>query len=133
MENFIDNQRCFVCGSKNPFGLKLKFKMVAENSQAETEVCFPDHFQGWANVVHGGLVSTVLDEVMVKAATANNINCVTAEMTVKFRKPIKHNTVYRVLGKIVEDRERVLLADAALRDDNGSVFARASAKLFVLV
>ncbi len=132
MENFIDNQRCFVCGGQNPFGLKLNFKLTPENSQAETEVSFPDHFQGWADVVHGGLVSTVLDEVMVKAATAKNISCVTAEMTVKFRKPIQPNTVYRVRGKIVEDRERVLLANAALRDDNGLVFARASAKLFVI-
>ena len=132
MENFIDNQRCFVCGSKNPLGLKLNFKMTPESSQAETEVCFPDHFQGWANVVHGGLVSTVLDEAMVKAAVAGNIRCVTAEMTVKFRKPIQANIIYRVHGKITEDKERILLAEAALRDENGLVFARASAKLFVI-
>lgn len=105
--------------------------MDAERFQAEAEVHFPEHFQGWANVVHGGLVSTVLDEAMIKAAAAKNINCVTAELTVRFKKPIQPNTAYRLQGKIVADKKRILLAEGSLKDNHQTPFATASAKLFV--
>jgi uncharacterized protein (TIGR00369 family) len=132
MDNFKDNQRCFVCGTKNALGLQLKFKMDAERLQAESQVNFPHHFQGWANVIHGGLISTVLDEAMVKAAAASHINCVTAEMTIKFKKPVLPDTAYEVQGRIVARKKPILLAEGSLRDKNQTLLASASAKLFVI-
>ncbi|MCD6099735.1 MAG: PaaI family thioesterase, partial [Candidatus Marinimicrobia bacterium] len=78
-----DNNKCFVCGSDNERGLKLSFKVG--DGKANTEFISPPHLQGYDGILHGGIISTILDEVMVKA-TGEKV--VTVELTVKFLKPI---------------------------------------------
>jgi hypothetical protein len=87
MENaFRDDRVCFVCGEKNPFGLKLRIRMDAERGESTAEVTFRDDFQGWAGIVHGGLVATVLDEALVYAAAAKGLRCVTGEITARYNR-----------------------------------------------
>ena len=96
----------------------------------EAEVLFPAHLQGWQGTVHGGLVATVLDESVVKAAAALGITCVTAELTVKYRKPVATGVAYRVVGKVQANRGRIILAEGQLYDASGQVVAQAAGKLF---
>ena len=88
MKEFTDDQNCFVCGKKNTAGLGLEFGQNAASGETEARVAFPVQFQGWRSTVHGGLLATVLDEAMIKAAAAAGNKCVTAEITVKYRKPV---------------------------------------------
>jgi uncharacterized protein (TIGR00369 family) len=129
MNDFNDNQNCFVCGQRNPMGLKIEFR---ENSdrEIEAEVVFPDHLQGWQDTVHGGLLATVLDETMIKAAAAAGIKCVTAEITVKYKIPAVTGTAYRASGKVLEARGRLVTAESRLCDSTGQVHAQATGKLF---
>ena len=133
MSAFNDDQGCFVCGQKNPSGLRLVFRDGGAGEpgpEVEAEVLFPAHLQGWQGTVHGGLVATVLDESIVKAAAALGITCVTAELTVKYRKPVATGVAYRVVGKVQANRGRIILAEGQLYDASGQVVAQAAGKLF---
>jgi uncharacterized protein (TIGR00369 family) len=93
-------------------------------------VTFAGHFQGWAGIVHGGLLASVLDEVMIYAAGAKGFTCVTGEMTVRFIKPASTGVAYTLKGRFVEDKGRIVVAESELLDGAGERVARASGKLF---
>ena len=129
-KEFRDDRVCFVCGEKNAAGLKLRIRTDAERGESTADVTFPEHLQGWAKVVHGGLLATVLDEAMIYAAKAKGLRCVTGEMTVRFVKPVSTGVVYKLKGRFVEDQGRIVLAESELRDSDGLEVARATGKLF---
>jgi uncharacterized protein (TIGR00369 family) len=130
MKDFNDDQRCFVCGKENPAGLKIEFRENPINKEMEAEVIFPHHLQGWQDFVHGGLLATVLDESMIKAAAAAGSKCVTAEMTVKYKKPASTGRTYLVHGKVLAARGRIVTAECRICDASGQIFAQATGKLF---
>lgn len=132
MTNFTDNNYCFVCGSDNPLGLQLHFLHDPETKTIKTDVIFPDHFQGWSGVVHGGLVSTVLDEIMVKSTAFEGYICVTAEIFVKFKKPVLTGNRYLAIGRISEIKRKLIFAEGQIMDPDKQVVALAKAKFFVV-
>ncbi len=130
MSDFNDDHNCFVCGKENANGLRLDFRVNDLSHEVEADVVFPTYFQGWQDTVHGGLLATVLDEVMVQAARVAGITCVTAEITVKYKKPAATGVSYRVSGKLLETRGRILTAESRLCDASGQVYALATGKFF---
>ena len=132
MRPFTDNQGCFVCGKLNPSGLKLHFSTQPERETTESSVVFPEMLQGWEQTVHGGLVSTVLDEMLVQTAAARGHKCVTAEITVKFKKPVAIGQRYKITGHMTGIRGRIVCAESQLLDGDGKEVAVASGKLFKL-
>jgi uncharacterized protein (TIGR00369 family) len=127
---FRDDRVCFVCGEKNPIGLKLLIRTDPERGESSAEVTFRDDFQGWTKVVHGGLLAAVLDEALIYAAGAKGHICVTGEMTVRFVKPASTGVAYALRGRFLEDKGRIVLAESSLCDGQGQEVARASGKLF---
>jgi uncharacterized protein (TIGR00369 family) len=131
MDNEIrDDRACFVCGEKNPIGLKLRLRVDPERGESSAEITFASHFQGWAGIVHGGLMATVLDEAMIYAAGAKGLKCVTGEMTVRYVKPASTGVAYTVKGRCLEDKGKIVLAESELVDAADTQIARASGKLF---
>jgi uncharacterized protein (TIGR00369 family) len=130
MKDFNDDHHCFVCGKENLLGLKIEFHENQPGKEVAAEVTFPAHLQGWQNTVHGGLLATVLDETMIKAAAAAGSKCVTAEINVKYKKPAMTGSVYRASGNIVEVRGRIITAESRLCDSAGQIVAQATGKLF---
>ncbi len=129
-DEFRDDRMCFVCGDKNPVGLKLRLRMDAERGESASEVTFAPHFQGWAGIVHGGLLATVLDEALIYAAGARGFKCVTGEVTVRYVKPASTGVTYVLRGRFVEDKGRIVLAESVLLDGESQEVARATGKLF---
>jgi uncharacterized protein (TIGR00369 family) len=127
---FTDNRHCFVCGEKNPSGLKLKFRMDADRGESEADVMFPERFQGWEKVVHGGLLATVLDEAMIYAAGSKGLLCVSVEITVRFIKPARTGETYRLSGRVIGTKRKITFAESEIVDGDGKPVARASGKLF---
>jgi uncharacterized protein (TIGR00369 family) len=125
-----DDRTCFVCGEKNPHGLKLRLRVDPERGESAAEVVFEERFQGWAGVVHGGLLATVLDEALIYAAGAKGLKCVTGEMTVRYVKPVRTGAPYALRGRFLEDKGRMVLAESELLDADGTQVARATGKLF---
>lgn len=132
MKDFSDDNFCFVCGSDNHRGLKLTFTYDEKNDEVISKAVFPRHFQGWREVLHGGIISTVLDEIMIKAAHQKGFKCVTAEITVKFKKPALTDTPYLIKGKVNETRKKMVLTEGTIMSEDNRTIASASGKLFVL-
>ncbi len=130
MSDFRDNQNCFVCGRENPAGLRLEFTADPASGAARADVAFPACFQGWEDTVHGGLLATVLDEAMIKAAAAAGHKCVSAEITVKYKEPARTGARYQVEGRVAQVRGRIVTAESRVHDAQGQVLAQATGKLF---
>lgn len=98
---------CFVCGRSNPTGLHVHFFADAQN-RVHAEFTSRAEHQGFPGIMHGGLISTLFDEAIGRTAIANNFWCVTAELTVRYKKPIYIGEPIRIIGEIVNTNARVL-------------------------
>jgi uncharacterized protein (TIGR00369 family) len=123
--------RCFACGAANARGLRLVPR--SENGEAVAEFRPDPDLEGYPGVVHGGLIGTVLDEIMVWAARyAAGTVAVTGEMTVRYVKPVRTGGVYIGRGRVRENKGRLIVTEGTLTDESGEVFARSQAKLFAV-
>ena len=118
-----DDSMCFCCGRQNPDGLGLEFSYDGE--EISTTVSFPKKFQGYRDIVHGGLLSTVLDEVMVTLLIKMGHLAATAELNVRFLKPLGVGDPIEVRAWLIENRGRVFRVAAAATQPDGTEVARA--------
>jgi acyl-coenzyme A thioesterase PaaI-like protein len=81
-----EHAMCLVCGHENPNGLKLKFKVQPDGSVAAVFDCLP-LLQSYPNVLHGGVISAILDSAMANALFAVGIVAVTATLEIRFLAP----------------------------------------------
>jgi len=101
MQRQPTSRMCFVCGRENPVGLKLAFYEDHAANQVRAEVMIPDQYQGYPGVVHGGIISTILDEVSGRAVMLEKGDeglMVTLRMTTRFRRPTPTDTPLTVVG-----------------------------------
>lgn len=126
MEEIVKYSGCFVCGDQNPHGLRIAF--YSDNDEAVAAYVADGRYQGYKGIFHGGLVSTLLDEIMAKAVLARKRYCMTVEMTVRFRKAIPVGTPLRLVGRVTGDRGRLLETSGEIIGDDGTIFASATGK-----
>ena len=122
-----DSGRCFACGKDNSQGLKLEVRKAPDG--VEVDYVLPEHFAGWQGIAHGGIVATILDELLAWACTNSGRNCVTAEMTVRYRQPVKTGSPLKGFGRVVSEKGRLLFAEARLLDESGTLVAEAMGKM----
>jgi acyl-coenzyme A thioesterase PaaI-like protein len=125
---FEDDHLCFACGKDNPDGLQMEFESVGDD--VRTSVTFPGKFQGYQDIVHGGLVSTVLDETMVTLLNRLGYLALTAELSVRFREPVRVGERIDVTASLVEKRGKVFRVKARAERDDGVEVASAEARCF---
>ncbi|MBI5049868.1 MAG: PaaI family thioesterase [Nitrospirae bacterium] len=125
--NFTDDGYCFVCGHKNPIGLKLDFSF--DGKTIKTEFTPKKEHQGYQDIVHGGIISILLDEAMVKLAIAMGIPVVTAQMEIRLRKALNVGQKIIVTAKILKDTKKILEAHAEAATEDNVVIAEAKGKL----
>jgi uncharacterized protein (TIGR00369 family) len=131
-KSYTDDNYCFVCGTANPHGLKLKFHYDEKNDEMVSHTVFSRHFQGWEGVLHGGLISTVMDEIMIKAAAQKGFKCVTAELNIRFKKPALLKKEFTIIGKVVETGRRLIRTEGKIIDSDGIIVASANGKFVVV-
>lgn len=122
--NTITDHGCFGCGERNPIGLKLAFFRDGDAVEAAFTPR-PEH-EGYAGLVHGGIISALLDEAMSWAVIASGRLAVTAQMSLRFRRPVEVGTPVRVRGRVIEERGRIVEVQGELVDSDGAVLAEAS-------
>jgi acyl-coenzyme A thioesterase PaaI-like protein len=110
----FEPHNCFACGSLNADGLRLDLHL--EPSRSWTEFELDRRFEGWEGIAHGGILCTVLDEVMAWALVAEDDWGVTARMAVSFKKPVAVGTSIRADGWITRSRRRVVETAARIVD-----------------
>jgi uncharacterized protein (TIGR00369 family) len=131
-KGYNDDNYCFVCGTANPYGLKLTFSYDEKNEEMVSRAVFPKHFQGWEGVLHGGLISTVMDEIMIKAAHYKGFKCVTAELNIRFKKPALLNKEFTIKGKVTEIDRRLIRTEGKIIDSDNITIATANGKFVVV-
>lgn len=120
----FEPHHCFACGELNEAGLHLELHTSPEGSW--TELVLEPRFQGWDGVAHGGIVCTLLDEVMAWAVIGRGTWGVTARMTVTFRRPIRAGAAIRAEGWVVDEGRRAAKAAGHVLDAaTGEVLASA--------
>lgn len=122
----MDN-RCFACGSDNPIGLHLDIQENVDGVYAKIKL--NPVFQGYSQVIHGGIVSTILDEMAVWAAFKKGKKAVTAELNVRIKKPMLSDTEYIAIGKVINIKYNLVIAQAEIKDLNEQTIACADVKL----
>lgn len=120
---------CFACGRLNPDGLQLKFAFFDDHVEAFFDC--PEKFQGWDGIIHGGIVSTLIDEVMYHAMTGKP-DALTAEMTVRFIKPLRVGTKARLMGFVDGTNGRIINTRGEIYDENGVLIAKGTARYMIV-
>ncbi len=94
----ISDNYCFVCGRDNPIGFKIAVRYLDAELAAETDLTLPKEYQGWADVIHGGILATLLDELMAHAVWHFAGPGLTLSLEVRFHAPLQPGEAIRVRG-----------------------------------
>ena len=78
---------CVVCGPANERGLRLEFRASADGSVQATCDC-RKAYEGYANIMHGGVISALLDGAMTSCLFAHGYPGMTVEIAVRVRHPV---------------------------------------------
>lgn len=119
---------CFACGKDNPIGLKLKFSR-SEDECSTVFIPQKEH-QSYDGRMHGGLISTLLDEVMgnyIYLKTGKP--AYTAKMEIRFRQPVLIGEKVRAVARPQKSRGRLVQMRAEIIKEDGTIAAEADAKM----
>ncbi len=120
---FVSDGHCFVCGEKNPKGLKIKFQVNREKQAIHTVFTVDPAYQGWDGVVHGGILSTLLDEAMANLVYELGFNAIVASLEVRFKRPAPVLQPLTIDGQITEVHKKLVKAKASIAREDGTVLA----------
>ncbi|HNT28516.1 MAG TPA: PaaI family thioesterase [bacterium] len=126
----IDTGKCIVCGKDNPHGFQLKISTDREKGRAWCTVTIPEKYIGWERFIHGGITSMLLDEMMAHAAIALGRFCVTAEMKVRFKRPVLPDVPLSVEGEVISRNDRIITTKAVMKDGD-TVLAEAEGRMVI--
>jgi uncharacterized protein (TIGR00369 family) len=118
---------CFACGTANETGLRMK--VVPWEGGCRAVFTPLRRHEGYSDHTHGGIIATLLDEAIVWAARFEGYDVITAELTVRYRKPVPIDQPVEVYGRVARTHGRLVFGESSITDAKGEVLARASAKL----
>ncbi len=127
MDKQPNSKHCFVCGKENLNGLCMEF-YEPESGYVVAHYTIPEWFQGYPGVAHGGIVASMLDEVAARTimrGTPPERIVVTAQIRIRYRKPVPVNQPLRLEGILTKDRGFVAHADSKIFDSDGNLLAEA--------
>jgi len=130
-----NSKMCYVCGLKNPKGLKASFYEL-ENGEVVGQFCFGEDYQGYPDRLHGCIAAGLLDEAIGRAIrTHYNEEAMgqTAELHLRYRAPIPLNQPLRIVARVTRDIRRIFEGTAELKLPDGTVAVEASGKYFNLI
>jgi acyl-coenzyme A thioesterase PaaI-like protein len=129
----ISDNYCFVCGKDNPKGFKIQVRYLEAEMAAETELALPREFQGWADVIHGGILATMLDELMAHAVWHFAGPGLTLSMEVRFHQPLKPDEPILVRGVLhTQNGSRRLAEGEIIRLADGTRVASGKSRFLLL-
>lgn len=116
---------CFVCGRENSIGLHMHF-WVDDANCVHAEFTPREEHQSFPGVMHGGLITTMLDELIGRTAIALDIWCMTVKLDVRFLKPVPIGEPLTLKGEITKKSSRLLEGRGELRLSDGTLAAEAT-------
>ena len=128
----LDNtaNRCFVCGPGNQQGLQVRFRLDGDVCRAEFTPSAAH--AGYDGVTHGGILFSLLDDVMANIIFLRGERCFTAKAEVRYRQPLPVGTEVRLEGRQQRRKGRLaMLEGKVIRDDTNEVVAEATGSFMV--
>ncbi len=122
---------CFACGAANPQGLHLSFR-IAQDGAAHAEWRAGRAWEGLEGVLHGGIITTLLDEAMAHAIVARGLRALTCELRLRMRKHVGTGETVEIRGWIAEQQKRRILAEASVCGPDGDERAHAWATFLIV-
>lgn len=119
---------CFVCGLDNPSGLHIRF--YSDGKGAYGEYVPSRDFQGYEGVLHGGIITSLLDEVMAKALVVQGTIAMTGKLEVRFRRPVSMGQRLLLKGWVTSQRRRGFITAAEIINPQGEILAEAQGLFF---
>jgi uncharacterized protein (TIGR00369 family) len=123
---------CFGCGETNPRGMHLRFDRDDARQRVVGKFRLGAEYQGATGFVHGGIIATVLDEVMSKVSRFFDVRAVTAELTIEYLKPVRVDQDLAVEGFNARRNGRQLYHEGEIRDAAGTLLARGRGRFVVV-
>ncbi|MFN2484526.1 MAG: PaaI family thioesterase [Candidatus Limnocylindria bacterium] len=117
---FADHH-CFACGATNPIGMRLEIALG--EGEASTRWTVGVDYVGWTDRAHGGIVATLLDEVMCWAPASDDAWAVTTAITVRFRSPAAPGERLEATARVVGQRRRIYDVAGEVRGPDGRLVA----------
>lgn len=125
-----DDSYCFVCGKLNPVGLKLDFSF--KNNKIFAEFTLQKIYQGYKDIVHGGIVGSILDEAMIHAVLAHSKHAITAEIAIRFKNPLQVGEKAFVEAEVIKSGNRLIEAEACIKGADSRIVAEGQGKFIIL-
>ena len=128
IENIMEDQynNCFACGTSNPIGLKLKFDRKGD--EMFSKFCLDSRYEGYPEVIHGGIISTIMDEAMAKVLLDEDITAFTVNINVDFLRQVNVGKEYTVISRIKKRSSRLFFCSGEIIDAENNVCAKAESK-----
>lgn len=122
----LKHTRCFLCGPQRPILTpSVQFEPI-DGSQCRGICEISDDYQSYDGIVHGGIVSTLLDAAMNQVLLAKNIQAFTAELKVRFLAPVLVSCPLEIVGRLLKQRRHAFWLEGIV-SQNGIELARAQA------
>jgi uncharacterized protein (TIGR00369 family) len=123
---------CFACGTANPIGLNMQF--YREDDTVCCEITLGRYHGGWENMAHGGVITTLLDEVMSWAILYfKRTFFVTRKIEVKYVRPVLIGTPLTARGRVMDASEAPrIMTKGEIRDDQGRLLVRSQGEFVEL-
>ena len=123
---------CFGCGGGNARGMKLVFETDEANQRIVGRFRLGPEYQGASGFIHGGIIATVLDEVMSKVSRFSDVRAVTAELTVEYLRPVRVDEELRAEGFATRRDGRDLYQEGEIRNAAGVLLARGRGRFVII-
>lgn len=123
---------CFGCGGGNARGMKLAFEVHESSQRIIGRFRLGPEYQGATGFIHGGIIATVLDEVMSKVSRFSNVHAVTAELNVEYLRPVRVDEDLRVEGFATRQDGRDLYREGEIRNTAGVLLARGRGRFVII-
>ena len=117
-------RNCLVCGQDNPIGMRARMYKVGDEVQLSWTTRL-EH-SGWSDVMHGGFIATVLDEVMTwSAILASGKPCFAADFNLRLVETLPANVACIASARLERARRRVFDVQGSVLDEAGRTYAHA--------
>jgi acyl-coenzyme A thioesterase PaaI-like protein len=128
----LQGYNCFACGTANPIGLNLQFYRLG--NAICSDIMLGKNHEGWENMAHGGIISTLIDEVMSWAMVYfRRTFFVTRKMDMKYVRPVLIGTPLTVKGMLDGDSKGPKIkARGEIRDDEGRLLVKSAGEFAVI-
>jgi uncharacterized protein (TIGR00369 family) len=114
----LHHPRCFVARDHEDFGLGVQFSLHPDSGVEATVSC-PASWEGYAGLVHGGIIASLLDGAMTNALFARSTVAVTAEVKIRYRRPLRVGQPATVEARVTQCEPPLYIVEARVTSEEG--------------